>query len=46
VEQLMAAPLRFQRQRERGVAGDRHGGDVVHLDGDFQYQTSGEAWLQ
>ncbi len=36
VEKRVAAALRLQRQREAGVAGNRHGRDVVHLDGDFQ----------
>ena len=40
VEQLVAAPLRFQRQREAGVARNVDGGDVVHLDGDVERHVS------
>ena len=36
VEQLMATLLRFQRQCETRVAGDLHGGHMIHLDGDLQ----------
>ena len=34
VEQVMAARLRLETQGERGVALDRDGGDMVHLDRD------------
>ena len=36
VEERVAAPLRFERQRERRVAGDVDRRNMVHLDGDLQ----------
>ena len=36
VEQRVAAPLRLQRQREAGVAGDRDRRNMVHLHGDLE----------
>ena len=36
VEQPVPAPLRFEHQREVGVAFDLEGGDVVRLHGDCQ----------
>jgi hypothetical protein len=35
-EEYCSKELRLKRQRETRVAGDRHGRDVVHLNGDFQ----------
>ena len=36
IEQVVAAPLRLQHQREGRIAADVDPRDVVHLDGDFE----------
>ena len=36
VPERMAPSLRFQRERKARVAGNRNGGDMVHLDRDFE----------
>ncbi len=36
IEHVMAAPLRFEQQREGGIAPDIDALDGVHLEGDFE----------